>query len=171
MAVKEIIQLGNPKLWQKCTPIDVVSSDETESLVCNLRDTLKAFYHANGYGRAIAAPQIGVLKRVVWVRMRPYGFCGPLINPEIIWQDESRYELWDDCLSFPDLLVKVSRAKAIDVRYLDDNAESQTLRAEGDLSELLQHEIDHLDGILAIQRAVSPQGFTTRREWDRLNQQ
>ena len=76
-------------------------------------------------------------------------------------------ELWDDCFSFPDLMVRVSRANQIKVDYQDDRGLKQTLEAEGDLSELLQHEIDHLDGILAVQRAISPQAFSTRAEWER----
>jgi peptide deformylase len=76
-------------------------------------------------------------------------------------------ELWDDCFSFPDLMVRVSRAAQIRVDYFDDRGTKQRIEAEGDLSELLQHEIDHLDGILAVQRAVSLQAFATRAEWER----
>jgi peptide deformylase len=99
--------------------------------------------------------------------MQPDGFCGPLVNPQIIWGSDSQMELWDDCFSFPDLMVRVSRAAQVRVEYQDDGGVKQTLEAEGDLSELLQHEIDHLDGILAVQRAVSPQAFATRAEWER----
>ena len=98
--------------------------------------------------------------------MQPAGFAGPLINPEIVWASDSRFELWDDCFSFPDLMVRVSRAVQIRVDYQDDRGLKQTIEAEGDLSELLQHEIDHLDGILAVQRAISPQAFATRNEWE-----
>ena len=168
MPIRDILQLGNPMLWEKSAPVTDIDSQETGVLIEDLRDTLRAFYYANGYGRGIAAPQIGVLKRIVWIRMRPEGFCAALINPEIIWQDTARYELWDDCLSFPDLLVRVTRAVAVKVKYTDIGGFEQELRAEGDLSELLQHEIDHLDGILSIHRAVSPQSFASREEWERL---
>ena len=133
----------------------------------DLSDTLAGFRDATGYGRGIAAPQIGLLKRVIFIRMQPAGFCGPLINPEIAWLSETSMELWDDCFSFPDLMVRVSRAAQIRVDYQDDRGLKQTIEAEGDLSELLQHEIDHLDGILAVQRAISPQAFATRAEWER----
>jgi peptide deformylase len=99
--------------------------------------------------------------------MHPTGYFGPLINPSIVRASGSRFELWDDCFSFPDLLVRVSRAAEIRVEYQDDRGSRQTLEAQGDLSELLQHEIDHLDGILAVQRAISPQSFATRSEWER----
>jgi peptide deformylase len=136
--------------------------------VRDLSDTLAGFREAMGYGRGIAAPQIGVLKRAIFIRIQPMGFCGPLINPEVVWSSETSIELWDDCFSFPDLMVRVSRAARIRVEYQDDRGLKQRLEAEGDLSELLQHEIDHLDGVLAVQRAISPQAFATRVEWERM---
>ena len=167
MPERQILQLGNPGLWQKSRDVTDVRSTDLLDLVRDLSDTLSAFREATGYGRGIAAPQIGVLERVIFIRMQPIGFCGPLINPEITRSSESTMELWDDCFSFPDLMVRVSRASQITVDYQDDRGLKQTLKAEGDLSELLQHEIDHLDGILAVQRAISPQAFATRVEWER----
>jgi len=167
MPILEILQMGRPLLWEKSVRVDDVSLPEIKSLIVDLSDTLAAFRQSHGYGRAIAAPQIGVLKRVILVRM-PEGFSGALINPEIVWEDNRRFELWDDCFSFPDLLVRVSRAAQVRVEYIDEGGKRQTLEAKGDLSELLQHEIDHLDGILAVQRAISPRAFSTRMEWMNL---
>lgn len=167
MPGRPILQLGNPVLWQKSAGVADVHSAEVLGVVRDLSDTLAGFRQTTGYGRGIAAPQIGVLKRVVFIRMQPAGFCGPLINPDIAWSSETRMELWDDCFSFPDLMVRVSRAAQIRVDYQDDRGLRQSIEAEGDLSELLQHEIDHLDGILAVQRAISPQAFATRAEWER----
>ena len=167
MPGREILQLGNPVLWQKSVGVAEVHSAEIRSIVRDLSDTLAEFLKVTGYGRGIAAPQIGVLERVIFIRMQPSGFCGPLINPEIAWSSDARIELWDDCFSFPDLMVRVSRAAQIRVDYQDDRGLKQTIEAEGDLSELLQHEIDHLDGILAVQRAISPEAFATRTEWER----
>jgi len=167
MATRDILQLGNPLLLQKSHRIEDCSSPETQTLIQDLSDTLAAFRMAHGYGRGIAAVQIGVLKRVIFIRMQPAGFCSALINPEITWASHHKMELWDDCFSFPDLMVKVERAEQIRVAYLDAEGKQQMIEAKGDLSELLQHEIDHLDGILAIQRAVSPTAFATRTEWER----
>ena len=167
MPSKPILQLGNPLLLQECGYVADIHSAEVREVVRDLSDTLAAFREATGYGRGIAAPQIGLLKRVIFVRMQPAGFCGPLINPDITWSCEASMELWDDCFSFPDLMVRVSRARQIRVDYQNDRGLKQNLEAEGDLSELLQHEIDHLDGILAVQRAISPQAFATRVEWER----
>lgn len=166
MPNRQILQLGNPLLFQECAPIEDVYSTEIRSIVRDLSDTLAAFRHNTGYGRGIAAPQIGILKRVIFIRMQPVGFASPLINPEIVWTSDGQFELWDDCFSFPDLMVRVSRAAQIRVDYQDDRGLEQTIEAEGDLSELLQHEIDHLDGILALQRAISPRAFATRTEWE-----
>jgi peptide deformylase len=167
MPSRDILQLGNPVLWQKSAGVADVQSAETREVARDLSDTLAAFRDSTGYGRGIAAPQLGILKRVIFIRMQPAGFCGPLFNPGITWESERRFELWDDCFSFPELMVRVSRAAQIRVNYQDDHGIDQTLEAEGDFSELLQHEIDHLDGILAVQRAVSPQAFATRVEWER----
>ncbi len=167
MANREILQLGNPVLWRKSAAVAGIQSGEVREVVRDLSDTLASFRESTGYGRGIAAPQLGILKRVIFIRMQPAGFCGPLFNPQIIWESEQSFELWDDCFSFPDLMVRVSRASKIRVNYRDDHGEDRTVEAEGDFSELLQHEIDHLDGILAVQRAVSPQAFATRVEWER----
>jgi peptide deformylase len=165
MATRDILQLGNPALFKESLSVEDVGVTEIEDIVRDLSDTLGAFRDATGYGRGIAAPQIGVLKRIIFIRMHPAGFAGPLINPKIAWSSDERFELWDDCFSFPDLMVRVSRAAQIRVEYQDGSGLRQTIEAHGDLSELLQHEIDHLDGILAVQRAVSPQAFATRAEW------
>jgi peptide deformylase len=167
MAHKEILQLGNPLLWQSSARIEDPASSHTAALARDLADTLAAFRDANGFGRAIAAPQIGALERAIFVRMQPTGFCGPLFNPEVVFASPERMELWDDCFSFPNLMVRVSRALRIRVGYQDERGNARMLEAEGGLSELLQHEIDHLDGVLAVDRAVSPRAFATRVEVER----
>jgi peptide deformylase len=168
MAKQDILQLGNPLLLEKSSQIDDFNSSETQALVRDLRDTLASFREATGYGRGIAAPQIGVLRRAIFIRMQPTGFCSALLNPQIVWSGNEKIELWDDCFSFPDLMVRVERAAQIKVAYTDEHSTGQMIEAEGDLSELLQHEIDHLDGILAVERAISPKAFATRAEWERL---
>jgi peptide deformylase len=165
MALREILQLGNPTLWESSRSVKDITSTATTGLIRDLSDTLAGFRETTGYGRGIAAPQIGVPSRMIFIRMHPEGFCGPLINPEIVWASPAQMELWDDCFSFPDLMVRVRRAVAVRVDYLDERGLGQTIEAEGDLSELLQHEIDHLDGVLAVSRAISPQAFATRAEW------
>lgn len=167
MPVREILHLGNPVLWDECAPVDDPADDETQSLVTDLSNTLGALREKHGFGRGISAPQIGTLRRVIFVRMQPTGFCGALINPKIPWASDETVELWDACFSFPRLLVKVARSARIRVEYQDGVGDCKSLDADGGLSELLQHEIDHLDGVLAIDRAVSSHDFMTRYEWER----
>lgn len=168
MSVREILQLGNPLLLARAEPVAALHRTALSALVEDLDDTLAAFRARAGFGRGIAAPQIGALHRVVFLRMpESGGFCGALVDPEIVWSSPETFELWDDCFSFPDLMVRVERAVAVRVRYLDESSAPRTVEAEGPLSELLQHEIDHLDGVLAIRRAVTPDAFATRVEWGR----
>lgn len=169
MPSREILQLGNSVLWEKSARIDHPLSTNTVSLARDLSDTLASFRETNGFGRGIAAPQIGILKRMIFIRMQPTGFCGPLINPEIEWNSKDLIELWDDCFSLPNLMIRVCRFARIRVVYEDERGTKQALEAEGDLSELLQHEIDHLDGLLATDRAISLHAIATREEWERQN--
>lgn len=154
-------------LWQPAQRVADITATATQTIIRDLSDTLAGFREATGFGRGIAAPQIGALERIIFIRMQPTGFTSALVNPEITWASEARMELWDDCFSFPDLMVRVARACEVRVEYQDERGHKQTVEAAGDLSELLQHEIDHLDGILAVQRAVSPEAFATRAEWER----
>jgi peptide deformylase len=88
------------------------------------------------------------------------------INPQIDSRSEQTMTLWDDCMSFPDLLVKVRRHYRCRITFRDLDWNERSLDVEGDLSELLQHECDHLDGILALSRAVDAQSFAYRDEFE-----
>jgi peptide deformylase len=161
MAVREILLLGNPQLWQPSAPVTEVGARETQEIIRDLAATLGDFRARHGFGRAIAAPQIGAQRRIIFVNM---GQPLPLINPVIEHASSELMELWDDCFSFPDLMVRVRRNVEITVRYSDEQGAAQILTARNDLSELLQHEIDHLDGILATDRAIDARSFALRSE-------
>ena len=167
MAVKNILLLGDPKLWRKCTPVKGTRAPATCRAVRDLRDTLADFRKRNGFGRGIAAPQIGVLKRIIYVHIPKEGIDGAFINPRIIRKSRTKIRLWDDCFSFPGLLVRVERSRDVMVGYTDEMGKKHTIIADDGLSELLQHEIDHLDGILAVQRAVDGRSFALRDELDK----
>jgi peptide deformylase len=166
--VKEILQLGNPKLWEVSSPVVDVKESRTKSTIEDLAATLYEFQGSYGFGRAIAAPQIGVQQRIIFMHIQPMGPRLPLINPEIVRRSSEMMELWDDCFSFPNLMVRVRRHAEVAVRYTDEWGEQQTIDARGDLSELLQHEIDHLDGILATDRAINQRAFAIRSEIKRI---
>ncbi len=154
--VREILKLGNPQLYETSEEImeaDLVSLSEW---VQDLHDTLMDYRERYGAGRAVAAPQIGIKKRLLYMFMdKPYIF----INPVMSFPDDEKYTLLDDCMSFPGLIVKVERYKCAEISYLDKDFNPQKMYLEGDLSELLQHEYDHLDGILATMRAVDNKSF------------
>ena len=161
MAVREIYQLGNKKLYEVSDEVKVEELSQMRQVVEDLHDTMMNFRKVYGVGRAIAAPQIGVMKRVLYMNIdKPVAF----INPELVDKSEELMELWDDCMCFPNLLVWVKRHSSLTIRYRDLNWEMQEMKLQGDLSELLQHEYDHLDGILATMRAVDGKSFSFRDE-------
>jgi peptide deformylase len=167
MPIQQILELGDSRLWERCLPVEEPSSSAVTSLINDLRDTLEAFRAEHGFGQGIAAPQIGALKRVIYIDAISGAFKGAMINPEIVSESDSTIELWDGCFSLPGLMTKVRRAVAVRVQYLDDSGSLQMLEATDELSTLIQHEIDHLNGILAIEQPASPRSFMTRGEWER----
>lgn len=156
MAVKDILLLGNPLLYEKSLP---VGKNELVGLMSHINlmfDTIIDFRKKYGRGRAIAAPQIGVLKRIICLYIdQPIA----MINPEVSELSNEMFEIWDDCMSFPNLLVKVKRHKRLTLSFYDLNWEKQTWNLEDDMAELIQHEYDHLDGVLATQRAIDEKSF------------
>jgi peptide deformylase len=165
MAEKKILELGDPGLWKKCKTVRETEAPETIDAIRDLKDTLADFRKKNGFGRGIAAPQIGILKRIIYIDCPKEIISGAMINPKITWQGKEKIRLWDDCFSFPDLLVKVERTIEVEVEYTTEKGEKRLIGAKGGLSELLQHEIDHLDGILAVERAIDGRSFAFRNEW------
>ena len=89
------------------------------------------------------------------------------MNPEIVDIGDTDFSVWDDCFSIPDLFVRVTRAYRVAIRYQDLAGETHDLVADGALSELLQHEIDHLDGVLTIDGAMGLDPFCHREEWNK----
>jgi peptide deformylase len=161
---REILLLGNPKLRVVCSPVKSFGTNELRNLVFDLRATLGDFKARHGFGRGIAAPQIGVTQRVIFTNVD-----GPLamINPRIVKRSRKLMTLWDDCFSFPGLLVKVRRNLALEVRYHDEEGRRHTLKVQGGLAELLQHEVDHLNGILALDRAIDSRHIVCRSEYEK----
>lgn len=168
MPVRTILQLGDPVLRQNAAPVAGPTAVEIRDLIRDLADTLAHWRAKTGYGRGIAAPQIGVLQRVIFLKL-PGAEPWPLINPEIIGRSEDKIVVWDACLSFLSIFMQLERHRSITVRY--QNLEGQTVEVEAgeerNLSELLQHEIDHLDGILAIDRVTDVKTIVTREEFER----
>lgn len=165
MTVRRIRALGDPILRVRCETITNPQSLAVRVVVDDLADTLRDWQSRFGTGRGIAAPQIGAPLRIIYIEMdRPW----VLVNPEIIDIGNEDFAVWDDCFSFPNLYVKVLRAWRIRIRYQDLRGDWHEEDLEGPRAELLQHEIDHLDGVLAVDRPHGLDPFCLRDEWTRL---
>lgn len=156
---KEILLLGNPALYEVSREVAPEELPQMTQLREDLRDTLLAFRRRYGRGRAIAAPQIGVKKRVIY---RHLDTPVLLINPVLLFPEEDDMELWDDCMSFPGLYVRVKRRRRCTVLYRDEQWKECRMELEGAMAELIQHEYDHLDGILATMRALDDHSLAMR---------
>ena len=162
MPARRILQLGDPILRVVSTPV----SDRFESRLIfrDLRATLHEFRRSHGFGRGISAVQIGEPKRLIYIEFE--GAAYRLLNPRFRSLSQEKFKLWDDCFSFPNLLVWLERSQSVVLEY-ESEAGPRTIEAAGALSELLQHEMDHLDGILAVDRAIDRASFCTREEYER----
>lgn len=154
--VRDILLLGDTRLYQACEEVQQHELPEMKAVVADLHDTLLDFRGKTGAGRAIAAPQIGVMKRLVYMFIDE---AVVFINPVITFEGSDMMEVMDDCLSFPSLLVNVKRYKKLSIRFKDMDFNDRVLTFEDDLAELLQHECDHLDGVLATMRAICAKSF------------
>jgi peptide deformylase len=167
MAIRRIRQLGDPILRVRCERVQNPKSAATRLVADDLRDSLAVAKKKYKMGRALAAPQIGAPVRIVFVQMDKQRWT--MINPEITDVGPDDFRVWDDCFSFPNLLVRVNRAYQASVSYTDLKGKQRTLDVEGPMAELLQHEIDHLDGILALDRPTGADPFAFRSEWEKLH--
>ena len=157
--LENLLQLGNPLLYEVCKPVLPSELPLVKDWVADLHNVMQEIREKYNFGRAIAAPQLGIMKRLIYMNIdKPFVF----INPEFTFLSEEMFELWDDCMSFPNLLVKVKRHKNLTIKYLDENWQTQEWNMADDLSELLQHEYDHLDGILCTMRAIDEKSFKWR---------
>jgi peptide deformylase len=168
MAIRTVLQLGDPVLREIAGPVADPAAPEIAALVEDLADTLAHWKKTTGYGRAIAAPQIGQLRRVIFLQL-PGAEPWPLVNPTILERSSDKIVVWDACLSFLAIFMQVERHREIVVRYQDLKGNWHQVRAgaERNLSELLQHEIDHLDGILAVDRITDIRTMCTREEFEK----
>ena len=156
----DLLLLGDPRLYQVCDPVLPSEQPLVKGWVADMHDVMQHIRDRYHFGRAIAAPQLGIMKRLIYMNIdHPAVF----INPVLSNLSEEKFELWDDCMSFPNLLVRVMRHKQISIDYLDEHWQPRHWHMEDDLAELLQHEYDHLEGILCTMRAVDEKAFKWRK--------
>ncbi len=164
MSVREIRIFGDPALREQCRAVDVVD-EEIHALVDDLTETM---YAADGIG--LAAPQIGVPLRVFVYDVREDEVApGALINPRIVEMSGSQREM-EGCLSIPGLSEVVERHAQVVVEGLDRDGRPVRIEAEGLLSRCLQHEQDHLDGVLFIDRVSPLKRRMLLKKWSKMDE-
>lgn len=162
--VREILIWPDPILKQKAKPVAQVD-DKVRALV---KDMFETMYSAEGVG--LAAPQVGVLQRIIVLDTSPrQEDAKPLamINPEIIGM-EGRTTYTEGCLSIPGEAEDVDRAARVTVRYLDVDGQEQTLACDALLAIAVQHEVDHLDGIVYVDHVSTLKREIIRKRMKRL---
>lgn len=141
----KIIKYPAPVLRKKCQKIDKID-EETKKLSLDMTEIM-----TENQGIGLAASQVGELKRIIAVQMEER--VEIFINPEIISKSKETEIMEEGCLSFPGLFLKIKRAKEIEIKTLNLEGEEFQLKAKGLLARVIQHEIDHLDGILFVDKA------------------
>jgi peptide deformylase len=147
MSIRPILVIPDPVLKQVSTPVESITA-EVRALAADMLETM---YDAPGIG--LAAIQIGVPKRLITIDLgRSEAERSPivLVNPEVIWESAERNVYEEGCLSIPEYYEEVERPSAVKVRYTDLDGQEQQLDADGLMATCVQHEIDHLNGVLFI---------------------
>ena len=152
MALLPILIAPDPRLKKTSTPVKAVDAEIRKLM----DDMLETMYQAPGIG--LAAPQVGVLKRVIVLDIAREGEAPQplrLANPEIVWVSDDDAVYNEGCLSVPEHYADVARPASCRVKYLDQDNKPREIEADGLLATCLQHEIDHLDGVLFIDHLTS----------------
>ena len=145
MAEKDILLLGNPQLYDKSDPVEKGELTQLAPKINLMFDTVLDFRNKYGVGRAIAAPQIGLHKRIICLNMdKPIA----MINPVVSDFSDEMFEVWDDCMSFPNLLVKVLRHKKLTLTFYDLKHTLKIVAFDKDLKDVIfgSDLIDRLGG-------------------------
>ena len=165
MVIRDVIMLGNPEL-RKISSEVINFNEELRENLADLKDTLTYLQNTKGLGRAIAAPQIGIMKKIVYFQISDRSFY--MVNPKITWRSEEMFYVWDSCYSFDiAFFIEILRHETIKVEYQDENGNEIFEDFFRDLSELVQHEIDHLHGILATDHIKDVKKIIMRNEWEK----
>jgi len=157
-AMRQVRQLGDPVLRIPATEVTVFD-DALREEVARMELIMD-----EAHGAGLAAPQLGALRRILVYRLRDDDRPRVLINPRVTWSsDETEIDV-EGCLSIGEITVEVPRAVALHVKALDDDGEPVRLEAEGFEARVVQHEMDHLDGILILDRTTKEQRREALRE-------
>ncbi|MBA3944571.1 MAG: peptide deformylase [Herpetosiphonaceae bacterium] len=165
MAVRPTLELGNPALHQPAQPVADAVDPAVQALIADLHDTLQAWRAAHGWAGALSAPAIGVNQRVVIIERAAYQYI--LINPAFEQWSQAHTEAFESCITFPSIWGHVSRPAEVIVTALDAAGAPLRIHATGDLARILQHEIDHLDGFVWLDRDPDLTSICTTAEYRR----
>ena len=164
MSQSNVLLLGDQRLRRVSDPVLSVSDPAYIENKHRLQATLQDFRMRHGFGRAISAPQIAVPRRFIALHL-DRAFV--IANPVITYKSAETFTMWDDCMSFPWIMVRLRRHRSISLRYVDEDGKTREwLDLDTSTSELLQHEIDHLDGILAVDRALDGESLISREAYE-----
>ena len=165
MVIRDTVLLGDPRLREIAEPIKDYEK-ELRPVLEDLKDTLTEHQRIYKMGRGLAAPQIGHNKRVVYVHTTTFTWY--LVNPSIVYRSPETFEVWDSCFSMnAEFFVKIPRHRRIKIKYTDQFGEFHNDTFTDDMSELLQHEIDHLDGIVCSDHLTDIRNIAMRTEWEK----
>ena len=147
MTILKILTIPDPRLKHKSSNIEVFDK-ELKTIVKNMYETL----YVSGNGIGLAAPQVDIRKRIVVIDLKEDGKSSPItfINPRIIKFSDEKFVNQEGCLSVPEYYADVERAKEVEVEWFDDTGVKYKKTLSGLMSICIQHEIDHLDGILFV---------------------
>jgi peptide deformylase len=163
MAIREVRIFGDPVLREPAAPVARVTN-EVQSLIADMFETM---YKEDGVG--LAAPQVGVGVRIVVVDPREEGVRPfALLNPEVVTSSEETDRAEEGCLSLPGLKDIVERPAKVTVAGMSPDGETRTIDAEGLLARILQHEVDHLNGVLFIDRVSPLKRRMLLNKWQKL---
>ena len=163
--------LGDPVIRSVATPVEDISGAQTQSFIDTLIQTCAL---ENGMG--IAAPQVSCSKRIFIIASRPnarYPYAPEMeptafLNPEITWRSKQTEKDWEGCLSLPGIRALVPRHNRIEVKFTSRSGEQIETAYDGFIARVFQHELDHLDGTVFIDRVESTQDIVMEKEWRRI---
>lgn len=178
MSVLKRRQFGDPVLRQAARALTQteITSEPIKRLIADMRQTLRS----NELGVGLAAPQVGesIALAVIWVEptaLRPHAdtFSATIINPKVTAHHGRRTQLWEGCISAgshgtADLFAKVPRYNSVEVEYIDEEGQVRTQTFTGLIAHIMQHEIDHLNGVLFVDRVKDPTTYMTNAEYKKM---
>ena len=169
--VLEIAQLGAPVIRERAVEVTDLDDPQLQALIDDLLVTV-----ADENGMGIAAPQVSVSKRIIILSSNPnvrYPYAPAMeptvmINPEMVWASPDIEKDWEGCLTVPGIRGLVPRHRAVRIRYETRQGAIVETAYEGFLARIFQHEIDHLDGLVFLDRVESTKDLATEQEWQKI---